>query len=144
MVLDVVDQLESGSEKPVPQDPAAATFTSILSKDDGRIDWSSSAEHIERMVRAYSPWPLAHTSLSGLRLNILHAAVPPDNIQELVSGRDSVPGTVAGVDKSAGILIQTGNGLLSVQKLQLQNKKPLDWKSFLNGVRSFPGTLLGG
>ena len=138
LLAEVVTTIEKGTATPVPQNHADATFSRMISKDDGRIDWRASAIEIDRAVRAYLPWPLAHTRYNELTLNILETTPIPD-------GKSSVePGTVVGVDKAAGILIQTGSGILSVQRLQLQNKRPLDWKSFLNGVRNFPGTPLGG
>jgi len=138
LLAEVVTAIEKGTVTPVPQNHTEATFSRMISKDDGRIDWRASAIEIDRAVRAYLPWPLAHTRYNELTLNILETTPIPD-------GESSVePGTVVGVDKAAGILIQTGSGILSVQRLQLQNKRPLDWKSFLNGVRNFPGTPLGG
>ena len=53
------------------------------------------------------------------------------------------PGLAAGIDKKEGILIQTVKGTLAVQRLQLQAKKPLGWKDFLNGVQNFTGSVLG-
>ncbi|WP_455381118.1 methionyl-tRNA formyltransferase [Salinispira pacifica] len=149
-LLEVVDAVAAGRAERTPQDHSRATYTHILDKEEGRIDWSLAAEQIERMVRAFDPWPLAFTTLKSLRLNILAASVlarSAENGPDPVSagaGERSEPGKVTGVDKKAGILVQTGNGMLSVQKLQLQNRKPLDWKSFLNGVRDLPGTRFGG
>jgi len=138
LLAEVVTAIEKGTATSVPQNPAEATFSHMISKDDGNIDWTASAIEIDRAVRAYLPWPLAHSRYNGLTLNILETVPIPE-------GESAVaPGTVVGVDKAAGILIQTGSGILSVQRLQLQNKRPLDWKSFLNGVRDFPGTPLGG
>ncbi|MFW6293412.1 MAG: methionyl-tRNA formyltransferase, partial [Spirochaetota bacterium] len=55
-----------------------------------------------------------------------------------------VPGRVTRVDTSTGILVETGNGRLALQRLQLQSRKPLDWRSFQNGVQGFVGAVLGG
>ena len=54
------------------------------------------------------------------------------------------PGLVVRIDTTNGILVETGNGLLALRRLQLQSRKPLDWKSFLNGVQDFVGAVLGG
>ena len=65
----------------------------------------------------------------------VYAGSLPENCE-----RDSPkPGTVLGVDKRAGILIQTGDGILCVAQLQWQAKKAVDWKSFINGSRNFIG-----
>lgn len=144
-MLEVVDAIEAGAATRQPQDHTRATYTAIIGKEEGRIDWAADAVIIARMVRAYYPWPLAYTSFRERRLNLLEAGLATSAVRpDAVEHGSSEPGRVAGVDKSAGILVQTGNGMLSVQKLQLQNKKPLDWKSFLNGIRDLPGARFGG
>ena len=143
-VLEVVEAIEAGRAALRPQRHELATYTHTIAKEEGRIEWSADAPVIERMVRAYYPWPLAFTTFSGLRLNILEARVSDDHSVIERASASAQPGIVTAVDKSAGILVQTGNGMLSVQKLQLQNRKPLDWKSFVNGVRNLPGALFGG
>ncbi|HUX13922.1 MAG TPA: methionyl-tRNA formyltransferase [Spirochaetia bacterium] len=145
-VLSVVDAIEAGSAERLAQEHQHASYTHIIGKEDGRIDWSRDALHIQRMVRAFYPWPLAFTDFRDQRLNILDAAIvadPEGDAADPVLNRHS-PGKIMGVDKTAGILVQTGNGTLSVRKLQLQNRKPLDWKSFVNGVRDLPGSFFGG
>ncbi len=136
-LLKVVDDMEKGRLLPCPQDHSKATFCSLIGKNDGRINWSEPAEKLDRLIRAYTPWPHGFTSWNGQRLNILEAH--PAGSSE---GSES-PGTVQGVDKKEGILIQTGEGLLAVTRLQLQSKKPLDFKSFLNGTKDFIGSVLG-
>ncbi|MDR2659917.1 MAG: methionyl-tRNA formyltransferase [Spirochaetaceae bacterium] len=64
---------------------------------------------------------------------------------DTASGRaksTAAPGTVLGFDKSAGIIIQTGDGLLAVSRLQYRARKALDWKAFLNGAKEFIGAVL--
>jgi methionyl-tRNA formyltransferase len=56
---------------------------------------------------------------------------------------EKVPGTVLGIDKQRGILVQTGDGVLAVTMLQYRTKKALEWRAFINGVRDFTGALLG-
>jgi methionyl-tRNA formyltransferase len=53
-------------------------------------------------------------------------------------------GLVFGPDKRYGILVQTGQGILYINRMQLQSKKALDWQAFLNGNRTLVGSLLGG
>ena len=138
LLVDVVDRVQADAVAPRPQDESQATYTKLVEKEDGRIDWSRPAAEIERMVRAYTPWPHAFTSFHGERLAILEAA-PADR-----ASAQATPGRVLRVDTSNGILVETGNGLLALRKLQLQSRKPLDWKSFLNGVQDFVGAVLGG
>jgi methionyl-tRNA formyltransferase len=138
MIVDVLSSVESGNLVSRPQDHSRATFTTLIRKDDGEIDWDSPAEKIERAVRAFNPWPLAFTTFDGKRLSILEAGVvaaPADGPER--------PGTVLRVDSRHGILVETGNGLLALRELQLQARKALSWKSFLNGVNGFVGAVLG-
>lgn len=143
LLVDVLDALERGEARPVPQDPAQATYTSLVKKEDGRIDWRESAHAIDRMVRAYIPWPKAFTTWEGERLNVLEA-VPIGRATEEGEAGEPVPGRVLRVDTENGVLVETGNGLLALRKLQLQSRKPLEWRSFLNGVHGFLGAVLGG
>jgi methionyl-tRNA formyltransferase len=61
--------------KPKPQNESKATYTKILKKEDGKIDWQKSAEEIERQVRALNPWPGTHTIYKGKILKILKAEI---------------------------------------------------------------------
>lgn len=142
MLVEVVRSISSGTLMPRPQNAGDATYTGLIRKSDGEIDWSDPADVIERAVRAYQPWPLAFTTFNGQRLNILESA----SISVTCDSPDvvSTPGTVIRVDTERGILIETGSGQLAVVKLQLQSRKALSWNSFLNGVHDFVGAVLGG
>jgi len=138
LLAEVVAGFERGDVEGVPQREEEATYCSLLKKEDGLIEWEKDAESIERMTRALLPWPRAYTIWNGQVLYILEASVYPN-----ISPPRGEPGKVLGVDKEEGILIQTGNGVLAVKKLQKQAKKAMDWKSFINGTHNFTGTVLG-
>lgn len=141
LMLQAIDQLESGAIKPRPQNANHASYCRLIKKEDALINWQLSAADIERTVRAYLPWPLAHTHWEGRVLNIL-AAAPLESPRS--SGGDRKPGRVLGVDKNRGILIETGEGILALQSLQLQARKVMDWRSFINGNQRIITSLLGG
>ncbi len=121
------------------------SYCTIIKKEDGKIDWSKSAEQIDAMIRAYTPWPGCFTFANGQNLRILKArdaekvALQDNNIPKNTS---AVPGTVLAYNKQRGILVQTGHGVLIVTELQWQSKKAMDYKSFMNGARNFIGTVL--
>lgn len=95
------------------QDHAQATFVKLLSREDGLIDWSKPAAEIERLVRAYDPWPGTYTMVDGKRLKILKAAL----------------GTIEGYPtKTAG----DGN-LLTLLRVQPEGKPSMDGRDFLHG-----------
>jgi len=134
----VVRDIESGTVRARPQEHENATYCRLTEKADGDIDWKRPAVVIERMVRAYQPWPKARTSLNGEVLVILGSETADE-----ANADSKEPGTVVGVDKSRGILIQTGEGLLALTRLQLASRKPLDFRSFLNGAELKIGMKLG-
>jgi methionyl-tRNA formyltransferase len=142
LLPEVIESIEKGTAKPVPQDDSKATYCRLLKKADGSIDWNSDAQKISAMVRAFFPWPKAYTYFEGKKLNILYALPAGENGPQ-ESGREGAAGEVLGIDKRAGILIQTGYGILAVTHLQLEAKKALDWRSFLNGTHGFIGSRLG-
>ena len=122
-----------------PQDEERASDCRIVRKEDGRIDWAEPARLIARKVRAYDPWPRADTTWNGASLLLLKTAVYPGTFTDA-----GEPGTVLAGDRRHGLLVRTGDGVLAVERLQLQFKKPLDWRSFLNGHPDLVGARLGG
>lgn len=117
-----------GTIEPVAQDESEATYTSLLEREDARLDWSRPADELARRVRAFNPRPGAFTDWEGRPLRIL-TATP-------VSGEAS-PGTVVGVT-DAGIVVGTGQGLLVVERLQLPGGRAILAR---DGVRGHPDLL---
>lgn len=114
------------------------SYTKIITKDDGKIDWNCSAFEIEAKIRAYYPDPGCWTVDNGETIKILCAKVISDDSIYI----DEPCGKVLLYSKSEGIFIKTGNGVLCVQKLQKQGKNPMNYKDFMNGARNFVGTIL--
>lgn len=137
-VLEAVKLINEGKDEDWPQDHEKATYCSLVKKEDGILNWEDSSEKILRVVRAYNPWPLAQTVFEDKSLNIIEAKI----CEEAAPG-DEKPGTVLSLNKKNGIIIKTGDGSIAVTKLQLQSKKALDYKSFINGVKNFIGATLG-
>jgi len=146
LFVHAINAVEAGTAVLTPQKHTDATFCSLLCKDDGQIDWTRSAAEIDARVRAFSPWPGAWTVCANQTLLLLETTWKESVSQDkpdISENHRAVPGTVLGVDKNAGILIQTGCGILVLRRLQWQTKKPLDWQSFVNGSRSFLQARLG-
>jgi len=138
----VLDDLAAGRVvRELRQREEEATYCRTLSKEDGVIRWEEPAEVIERKVRAFDPWPRAATLCAGQSLLVLKSHVYPDTLPE--ESGDTVAGLVAAADRRHGLLVRTGRGVLAVERLQLQFKKPLDWRAFLNGHPDIVGTRLG-
>ncbi|GAB1482018.1 methionyl-tRNA formyltransferase [Treponema sp.] len=141
LLVEVLRDISAGTEKTWKQDAGLATYCSQIQKEDGRIDWKESSASIDAQIRAYTPWPLSFTSLNGQILFILEAE-PYEGSFIAPEPSSKEPGFVLGIDKGAGILVQTGEGLLALKRLQFSSKKALDWRSFLNGARDFIGNKL--
>ncbi len=134
MILDVLQQIENGTENPVVQNESDASYCTVFKKEDGIIDWSASAKAICAKIRALYSWPTAFTKLQDSILTIHEANV----LEETHEGSFKI-GEIISIDKKMGILIQTGEGVLAVQKLQKQGKKAMLWKDFVNGTKNLEG-----
>jgi methionyl-tRNA formyltransferase len=132
ILLQTIPSFLSGEIKPQPQDDSVATVTKILSRDDGKIDWSKSASEIYNQYRALTPWPGVWTMWEGKRLKLL--GLVPSPLRR---------GTKGEVSLDAGrIYISCSDGSLEVTELQLEGTKPMDAKTFLSGYRNIQGETL--
>ncbi len=138
MLLKVIQQIETGTEKPVAQDNSKASYCSIIKKEEGLINWSLSAKQICAKVRAFHGWPTAFTKLQDNIVSIHEACVYEEDENKYKSSSNK-SGTILEVNKVKGIIIQTGKGLLAVQNLQKQGKKAMNWKDFVNGMQNLVG-----
>ena len=148
LLLNLIKQIIDNNKVPegIPQDEAKSSYSKMLKKEDGCINWNSSAKEIDALIRAFSPWPGSFTCVNDIQLKILEAHIYTKNLDENIIANMSEAkknGTVIGVDKKEGILFQTGNGILCVTKLQWQAKKAVNWNDFINGSRNFIGTCCG-
>lgn len=120
--------------KPQSGEPS---YTGIINKDDGKINWNEDSEVIEAKIRAYYPEPGCWCIEKELPLRVLSAKL------SAATGYENEPaGKVVAFNKPEGILIKTGNGVLAVTQLQRQGKKAMMYKDFMNGARDFIGTVL--
>jgi len=143
LLISAIPNLIAGRLPPLKQDESKATYTKILQKEDGRIDWEKTAESIERQVRAFSYWPGTFTfwkkSDKLIRIKILrtrtYSPINPNIVSKYPVGKVLVvPQNEIG--------IQTGKGLLVVEKLQPEGKEESNSEEFLRGHSDFIGTIL--
>jgi methionyl-tRNA formyltransferase len=137
LLMEVITRIEAGSVEARPQDRAAARYCRLLGPEDREIDWSLPADDIDAKVRAFSPEPGAFSFMGGKRLDILECA-PSRRPRE--GGR---LGEVVALDKSEGIIVQTGMGFLALSRLRLETKKAMWFKDFANGCPGLLGSVLG-
>ncbi len=121
--------------EPKLQDESAVTLTKLFSRTDANIDWKTqSAVSIERMLRAFTPWPGVSTMLNGIIFKLIKIHV---EISEVDALKKFEPGTIHFQNKK--ILIGTTDGVLCIDEIQPAGKNILDAASFFNGYHSLDG-----
>ena len=139
-LLQTLKDLDSKKIKPIPQDDSLATYAHKLDKKEAQINWQNSAVEIERLIRAFNPWPVAFTMLNDKPLRIWQAQVLDSSSN---TQADVKPGTIISCDKK-GIDIRCGEGVLRLLKLQPSGSKTMDVAAFMNGhaKQLTPGSVL--
>lgn len=134
LLLETLDGLAAGTITPEPQDDAASTYAPIMTRADGLIDWTMSANTIFNRLRGFDPWPGAYTSFRGKRLHIRWAV--PD------SAAAPAPGAI--LPDGRTFLAGCGGGTaLRVSEVQLEGKNRVSAADFLRGYHPAEGELLG-
>ena len=136
MIRNHLPAILSGALTAVPQNDEQATYAPMISKEDGRLDWSDGAAQLDRQIRAMTPWPSAFTTWEGQRLKIWEARPRPD--RQLPPGR---PGHVSG--GADVVLVRAGEGALELLQLQPAGKQAMTAADFVRGRPEFIGSLLG-
>ena len=136
-LLDTLAQLTKLT--PVPQNDALANYANKLSKQEAACDWSHTAEQLARQVRGYDPWPLAFTHAQEHLIRIWQARALTQT-----SHSKTPTGYIHTLDEH-GISVQTGQGLLQIQRLQFAGGKPISVQDLLNAPKPWlqVGTVLG-
>ena len=130
-----LEAIEDGTAIYTKQDHAAATKTTLIKKQFGIIDWNKRAAEIECLIRGLNPWPSAYTYLNGKTLKIWAAAVKDET-------SDKEPGELTEVTKHS-VGVQTGDGILMLEEVQLEGKKRMSADAFLRGNALSEGMKLG-
>lgn len=143
-VLEALDLIKQGKTTPVKQDESKATHVSMISKELGLIDFTKPASVIERYVRGLNPWPSAYSSLKGRNLKIWKShVVSDDELDRLgINSSDYNSGQVCFVNKKC-VFVATGDGILSLDEIQLEGKKRMEIGAFLLGNDVLLGEELG-
>lgn len=136
-LVEAMQLVQSGHYQFVRQNEAAATYAAKITKEEAAIQWDLPAQTIENQIRALQPWPVAETILGKDRLKVFKAVVVSGN-----AGK--APGSIT-TDSRTYLIVQCGDNMaLSLTEIQLENRKKLDIKNFLQAYRgSFPHTEMG-
>ncbi len=130
VLLDALTRIGNGTLQGQPQENAKASYAHKISKAEAEIDWYLSAETIERTVRAFNPFPIAHTNLNDMHMRIWEVEVL--NIEN----NGLRPGTVV-ASSTSGIDVVSADHLIRIHKLQLPGKKMVTASEFHNGHQHF-------
>lgn len=136
-LIEALNLLEHGKLNPIKQNDTESTYATKLSKEEACLNWTKPADHLDRQIRAYNPWPVAYTSLKGETLRIWQATILSQTTQ-------ATPGMILETS-NAGIDVATGNGILRLLELQLPGGKRLSAADLLHSKQELfhPGVQLG-
>ena len=126
LFFEVFPSILNDSLKPTDQDDIQATYSKLLDKKDGVIDWGKPAEQLEREIRAYAHWPQSRTRLAGIDVMIADATVNNDVLL--------APGTIQASKQR--LLIGTSTTALEISSIKPAGKKEMPVQAFLSGYRS--------
>ncbi len=128
LLVKTVNLIAEGKASRTVQDESKVTLARKFTKEDGRLDWTRSAEESERQIRAFNPWPGAYTFLGELLLKVWRA--------EPADGHGGASGEIR------GDVVNTGKGGLRLLEVQPAGKKRMDFASFQRGHQSEGGIRL--
>ncbi|NOH81394.1 methionyl-tRNA formyltransferase [Vibrio sp. RE86] len=128
-LVECLADIAEGNAVAEKQDDELANYAKKLSKEEARIDWNDDAEHIERCVRAFNPWPMSHFEAADNSIKVWQSRVDEQTT-------DKPAGTILQADKT-GIYIATGNGVLVLEQLQVPGKKAMAVQDILNSRASW-------
>jgi methionyl-tRNA formyltransferase len=119
-----LDAILAGSLTPTAQPEDGVTYAQRINKSDGLIDWSKPAIEIDRLIRAYNPWPAGQTLYQSESMKCLGSVLTSEQ-------SDAEPGALLGMS-DAGLLVQTGEGVIALTDVQLAGRKPVSAADFAN------------
>ena len=128
LLVEAIKDIMKKTYKMLRQKEHLSTYAKKIKKSESRIQWEDSAEKINLKIRAFNPFPGAWTKIRGddKRIKILKSEV----VKKIVSQKNLVIGGV-----SDNLEVKCGNGSLKILELQLEGKKALKNKEFLNGYK---------
>ena len=133
LLLRTLEGIEDRTIEPRPQNEEESTYAPIIKKEDGLIDWSKPAIQIFNLMRGFTPWPGTFTHLDGKTLRLHVAAIDR-------TPHDENPGTI--IECSGDLCVACGEGRLYLIEVQIEGKRRMSAKDFLNGHAIELGTIL--
>ncbi len=135
LLVETLPAWAEGRLTPRPQDNDQATVTKLVEKEDGQLDFTQPASRLSRMLRAYDPWPGCFTRWEGKQLKALKGAAV-----DTQAPAGATSGQVVALGDGAAVV--AGEGLLRLDVVQLEGKRPQAIAEFLRGYPRFVGAGL--
>lgn len=124
LLLVALDEIEAGTLKAMPQNDAQSTYAKKIVKTEAKLNWRLSAIELDRMVRAFNPWPIAYTEINGEIIRVWQTL-------PIATEAEIKPGEIIQANAD-GIDVGTSSGILRILQLQFPGKKALPAKDILN------------
>ena len=134
-IVQALDQIIEPEFTPKPQNDSLANYANKLSKKEAHIDWSQGAQQIVNAIRAFNPWPVAHTLLNGDTMRVWGATISDKS-------NSAKTGEVISCTKE-GLLVACGSGAVCINRIQLPGGKQTKISDFVNSKTIDVGTILG-
>jgi methionyl-tRNA formyltransferase len=131
LLIETLPGYLNGSIQPQAQSEEGVTYAPTIKKDEGRLDWTQPAEVLERLIRAFTPWPGTFSLWNGQPLKVLAAQAAPGHAE---------PARV--IPHQDGAAVGTGEGLLVLKEIQLAGRKAMSAREFVRGQADFVGATL--
>jgi methionyl-tRNA formyltransferase len=126
-----------------PQDQQRASSAPMLKKEDGRIDWSHTAQQIFNRMRGFTPWPGAYTSFHGQTCHILGEPASNDVGQPSPQpGQSAVPGSLL-VERNSALVRCGGATYLRLLSVKVEGRNQVSTAEFINGAHLLSGEHFG-
>lgn len=142
LLIDTIPKWIKGEIKPRIQDETKATYTKILKKGDGKIDWQKSAKDIEKQIRAFEPWPSSFTKYQTSDKNYKILKILKAQVLKQTKKDPSGPSGKIFLFPGNKIAVQTAKDFLIIEVLLPEGKKPMTAVDFLRGHKGFIGTII--
>ncbi|MGA9528588.1 MAG: methionyl-tRNA formyltransferase [Terriglobales bacterium] len=135
LMIETLRGLESGTITSIPQDDSRASLAPILTKDDGRMDFTRPAAALFNRMRGFRPWPGAFTTFRLKTLQVQRA-------RAMQNAATVPPGTII-VDGTHLLVICGARTALELSEVQMEGKRRMTAQEFLNGYQPKTGERLG-
>ena len=139
-IVEALALLDLGGALEQPQDDAKATYAKKITRDDAMVDWSTPAEQVERLIRAFDPKPGAWTQRGDAEIRLFGARVVDGSVPTTLGA--PAPGTVLTADAD-GLVVATGRGAVRVLEVHPAGRKRQSAGAWVRGRGVAVGDVLG-